>query len=73
MGDTMLKIILWCMSTTSIDTHNGRVEFILLYMLAYAFTVPITFLTHTDNHHDAIVGQQCTMVQCTVLLPGLSV
>jgi hypothetical protein len=25
---------------------NGRGEFILLYMLAYAFTVPITFLTY---------------------------
>jgi hypothetical protein len=35
---------------------NGRGEFILLYMLAYAFTVPIAFLTaaampEAGNYH----------------------
>jgi hypothetical protein len=32
---------------------NGRGEFILLYMLAYAFTAPITFLTSICMHKGA--------------------
>jgi hypothetical protein len=42
---------------------NGRGKFILLYMLAYAFTVPITFLT-SDFGDELVVhfGCCCTCV-----------